>query len=184
MVYTSPSRACKRCRQMKKRCDQTRPRCTRCINARIQCYGYRDEVDLLYHNQRSRCIAPKTTVRTSGSMITPVRTGTIQRALVFAYYQDGLSPRLPRQTPPVAHDIISFFFAQFVKPATSCRWPGWNSYLPEQYAAASDNACFKPALLAASYAILCRKTNSERYQYKAREFYANILEATSRALKK
>jgi hypothetical protein len=81
-----------------------------------------------------------------------------------------------------AQDMISFFFQQFSDPARSCGWPGWMSKLPEQYAVAPEDACFKPALLAASYAILAKRQDENLYQNTARAFYVSALEATSKAL--
>jgi hypothetical protein len=70
---------------------------------------------------------------------------------------DILSP------PTRSNDMVTFFFKQWVVPAKLCGWPGWLQELPEKYAAASENACFRPALFAASYAILAKKQNNEQY---------------------
>lgn len=80
--------------------------------------------------------------------------------------------------------MILFFFQQFSNPAKSCNWPGWIAKVPEHYAAAPENACFRPALLAASYAIQARRQNTTSYQITARGFYTSALEAISQALNK
>ncbi len=71
-----------------------------------------------------------------------------------------------------------------MEPAQSSRWPGWLSQLPERYAVAPDNVCFKAALLAASYAILHKNQNNPAYQNIACELYAKGSEAISQALAK
>lgn len=82
-----------------------------------------------------------------------------------------------------AQDLISFFFQQFSEPAKECNWPGWIARLPEQYALAPEDPCIKPALLAASYAILAKRQDETIYQNTARAFYISALRATSQALK-
>ncbi|KAJ5832713.1 hypothetical protein N7474_001024 [Penicillium riverlandense] len=52
MVYRGkPSSACKLCRERRIRCDQRRPSCTQCLNAKAQCNGYRNKLDLMFHNE-------------------------------------------------------------------------------------------------------------------------------------
>jgi hypothetical protein len=82
-----------------------------------------------------------------------------------------------------SNDMVTFFFEQWVVPAKLCGWPGWLQELPEKYAAALENACFRPALFAASYAILAKKQNNEQYGEVARAFYVSSLKAISWALK-
>jgi hypothetical protein len=82
-----------------------------------------------------------------------------------------------------SNDMVTFFFEQWVVPAKLCGWPGWLQELPEKYAASSENACFRPALFAASYAILAKKQNNEQYEDAARAFYVSALKAISKALK-
>jgi hypothetical protein len=89
---------------------------------------------------------------------------------------DILSP------PTRSNDMVTFFFKQWVVPAKLCGWPGWLQELPEKYAAASENACFRPALFAASYAILAKKQNNEQYGEVARAFHVSALNAISQAL--
>ncbi|KUJ19590.1 uncharacterized protein LY89DRAFT_780508 [Mollisia scopiformis] len=177
MVYTGPSRACARCRQMKKKCDQMRPQCTRCIEARIECYGYRDEFDILYRDERAkaraRTIAPKMGEASSRAALPLIKREPAPTSVSSAVDLSLTSVK--------AQDMIPFF-QQFSDPAKSCGWPGWLSKVPEQYAAAPENACFKPALLAASFAILAKKQDDVSYQNTARAFYVSALEAISQAL--
>ena len=85
--------------------------------------------------------------------------------------------------PARSNDMVTFFFEQWVVPAKLSGWPGWLQELPEKYAAASENACFRPALFAASYAILAKKQNKEHYGDTARAFYVSALDSISQALK-
>ncbi|KAF8851747.1 hypothetical protein BDZ45DRAFT_750335 [Acephala macrosclerotiorum] len=98
--------------------------------------------------------------------------------------------------PSKAQDMIAFFFHEFctyyrqrpwcgckVTPAETCNRPGWMARLPEQYYGAPENACYRPALLAASYAILAKKRDEASYQYTARAIYVSALEATSQTLR-
>ncbi|KAH8697487.1 hypothetical protein BGW36DRAFT_378795 [Talaromyces proteolyticus] len=55
MVFCGkPSRHCERCRLRRMRCDQRRPACTQCINASSVCPGYRNIVDLLFHDETKK----------------------------------------------------------------------------------------------------------------------------------
>jgi len=184
-------------------CDQQRPQCTRCIDARIQCCGYRDEFDILYRDERektkARVIAPKIQSASSkpGLVLAhPLKRESSPKGYIFMPYEiqemteyfrfcrpeiDRLWMLKPADLPaPISTSencMINFFSSQFVEPARSSRWPGWLSQLPEQYAAAPNSPCFKPALLAASHTVLHKKQKNPTYQNIAREFYDKGLEA-------
>ncbi|KAH7384082.1 hypothetical protein DE146DRAFT_622961 [Phaeosphaeria sp. MPI-PUGE-AT-0046c] len=52
MVYRGkPSAACGECRKRRSRCDQAVPACGQCTKARRNCSGYRNAVDLMFHDE-------------------------------------------------------------------------------------------------------------------------------------
>ncbi|KAL6800936.1 hypothetical protein GGI42DRAFT_343740 [Trichoderma sp. SZMC 28013] len=54
MVYRGkPSPACALCRKRKIKCDLQRPRCSQCRRAKETCTGYRDLIDVIFHDETS-----------------------------------------------------------------------------------------------------------------------------------
>ncbi|KAM6484827.1 hypothetical protein HDV62DRAFT_356537 [Trichoderma sp. SZMC 28011] len=52
MVYRGkPSPACALCRKRKIKCDLQRPRCSQCRRAKETCTGYRDLIDVIFHDE-------------------------------------------------------------------------------------------------------------------------------------
>ncbi|KAL6689829.1 hypothetical protein J3F84DRAFT_398808 [Trichoderma pleuroticola] len=52
MVYRGkPSPACALCRKRKIKCDLQRPRCSQCRQAKETCTGYRDLIDVIFHDE-------------------------------------------------------------------------------------------------------------------------------------
>ncbi|PSR85470.1 hypothetical protein BD289DRAFT_482697 [Coniella lustricola] len=52
MVYCGkPSKGCQMCRTRRIKCDETKPACTQCTKTRRTCPGYKDNFDLIFHNE-------------------------------------------------------------------------------------------------------------------------------------
>ncbi|KAF2825578.1 hypothetical protein CC86DRAFT_293941 [Ophiobolus disseminans] len=57
MVYRGkPSAACGECRKRRSRCDQSTPACGQCVKAGRICPGYRNTVDLMFHDESKRIV--------------------------------------------------------------------------------------------------------------------------------
>ncbi|KAF2627309.1 hypothetical protein BU25DRAFT_393161 [Macroventuria anomochaeta] len=126
MVYRGkPSSACGECRKRRSRCDQVTP-CGQCVKAGRICPGYRNAVDLLFHDESAKVVRKsKGQPSRSTSTSTPIENAVAAQSLTpvnltnFVVYQpwDDLG--------------VHFFMSNYVgtDPAVSQL-----HYLPDFYA--------------------------------------------------
>ncbi|KAF1837809.1 hypothetical protein BDW02DRAFT_98056 [Decorospora gaudefroyi] len=85
MVYRGkPSAACAECRKLRSRCDKRVPACGQCIKAGRGCSGYRNTVDLMFHDESTRVVSQNrgrnlscaTTASTHDGILGPAKRAT------------------------------------------------------------------------------------------------------------
>ncbi|KAL4881787.1 hypothetical protein BJY04DRAFT_217853 [Aspergillus karnatakaensis] len=63
------SLACENCRRRRIKCNQLRPRCSQCVRAGLVCSGYRNQIDLIFHDETAATARRANTRKESRSLI-------------------------------------------------------------------------------------------------------------------
>ncbi|KAL6709142.1 hypothetical protein ACN47E_001958 [Coniothyrium glycines] len=124
MVYRGkPSAACAECRKRRSRCDYAVPECGQCHKAGRVCTGYRNTVDLMFHDESTRIVR-----KHKGSGSTNQSTGTAQDMQLARTASVKLTDFIFYQ--PIDDLGVNFFMSNYVgdDPAVSQLY-----YLPQFY---------------------------------------------------
>ncbi|KAK1979189.1 C6 zinc finger protein [Colletotrichum cereale] len=173
MVYRGkPSRGCENCRKLHKSCDEKHPACSRCTRTQKRCLGYRNQTDLMFHNENTRTKARfrQWHARTSGSASTSANNASLSplfSAGTNLMYSDPVtltySLSLPRE------EVVINYFYHTVLDNLSDEDPVRYllTQLPNLYATSDPGSALRLATEAVSYAsyttlvpgaaLLCRK---------------------------
>ncbi|KAH7083584.1 hypothetical protein FB567DRAFT_87865 [Paraphoma chrysanthemicola] len=172
MVYRGkPSAACGECRKRRSRCDQATPACTQCVKAGRACPGYRNTVDLMFHDE-SKQIARRNKDRTTGKT-NEEATGSNSRGQLIKRTAKVMPVKLTDFVlyQPLDDIGVSFFMSTYVgeDPAISQLY-----YLPKFYAKTGyAHVGLQKSIIAAGlagYAKIARRkeiTNSATKHYVA-----------------
>ncbi|OQE03376.1 hypothetical protein PENSOL_c001G11868 [Penicillium solitum] len=159
------SRNCGNCRSIKRRCDQKFPHCGQCIRAREECQGYRDEWELVFHDQT---------------------THTIKRSKEAWAKADGLETlkRSPPSRPlSLSSDEVgvNYFLFHFVVGGLSPS-RGYLNYVPAVFSADGENPTLMASMAAVGLAALANSTQQPELSQRARTKYWEAIDKVNAAL--
>jgi hypothetical protein len=179
-----------------------------CVKRSKHCYGYREEVDLVFCDQneliRRKARQTRKAAKSIGSPDFPVDPDSsndrLSDSLVLAGSSESrensalLSRRLPASSTdpniskiqldvPDREQALSLFFHQYVAHGDADgEIPGFNDTFPVFYQQALPNSCMKHCVAAAAYASLANQSQSLAVSRKAWEAYGTALSSVNAAL--
>jgi len=175
-------------------CDEARPSCTRCIKSKRRCLGYRDEKDLLFHDQtRSTALrASASNPNLKAASADGRSSSTKAKSLDSENHSHSTSPSIEgvavgNRDPEVSEDTervaLKFFFENFVhfpRPSKGAR--GHLELLPSAYATAAPDSALRSATVAISCAALGFNPGWKHLLPHARLKYGQALKGVHAAL--
>ncbi|KAJ5082005.1 hypothetical protein N7532_011048 [Penicillium argentinense] len=162
------SRNCGNCRAIKRRCDKQIPTCGQCIRAHDQCSGYRDEWELLFHDQTSQTIKrSKEKMAQSSSSKIPSKTSLLG----------------PSRSPSLNTDDIgvNYFLCHFVVGGSSPS-RGYLNYVPGVFNDEGEQPTLVASMAAVGLVALANSTKQPELAHRARTKYWEAINNVNAAL--
>ncbi|KAH7129384.1 hypothetical protein B0J13DRAFT_453281 [Dactylonectria estremocensis] len=125
MVYSGPSKGCRRCRTRRIKCDQRRPACVKCTAKGISCPGYSDVFEKAHRDETAKTV--KRHAQRSNATLTP------RSSLATNRISSWLSVIPPSISQDAESTALSFFFLRYSlshDSEASCSFLG---ILPEMF---------------------------------------------------
>jgi hypothetical protein len=173
-------------------CDTKRPSCSQCIRVQTTCYGYRDQLSLMFKNE-SDTVATKAQKRYGQLSKQKIRQSTRkERAEEIAHVPSASwssDPSDPASwngpTPPLALPVesqaLAFFLSQHkIEPSI---FRGQFEFLPGMLSQNNIERILQSSVNAVSLASLAINTKSAHIMNRAREEYGAALKITNSALR-
>ncbi|KAL5115518.1 hypothetical protein ACEQ8H_006581 [Pleosporales sp. CAS-2024a] len=176
-----PSAACGECRKRRSRCDQALPSCGQCTKAGRKCPGYRNTVDLMFHDE-SHSIARRSKIQSCDNVKSQAVDGQ--------NYDEAVLMRLAAAAPIKLTDFVldqpledlgvSYFMSTYVGDDP---WVSPLYYLPKLYTQSSpSNPGLQQSITAAGLAGYAK--NSRRHDIKeaATRLYVSAIRSINVAI--
>lgn len=159
-------------------CDQQVPHCGQCIRTREKCSGYRDEWELVFHDQTSKTIKRSKAKRASKSPTNATKSTTTTTTAAV-----NRVPSPPSNTlKPSVDDLgINYFFHQFVCGGRS-NTRGCLNYIPSVYHADGAQSTLVTSMAAVGLVALANSTQRPELANHARIKYMQAIHLVSNAL--
>lgn len=160
-------------------CDHKLPHCGQCIRTREQCPGYRDEWELVFHDQTSKTIKRSKAKRANNTASDTTTTTATTTTTTTANHL----PPLPHSTlKPSVDDLgINYFFRHFVVGDRS-NARGCLNYVPSVYHADGAQSTLVASMAAVGLVALANSTQRPELASHARVKYLQAIHLVSAAL--
>ncbi|KAF2806210.1 uncharacterized protein BDZ99DRAFT_573794 [Mytilinidion resinicola] len=167
-----PSKACSPCRGRRIKCDLSTPACSQCVRSHRTCFGYRNPVDLLFHDQSEdvACKAQR-----------PKRASQRRKAAESAIIPKGSPVTLPSPVffPISAETQASCFFFSNYPSKSSKTYKTMYEYIPALYCTESSDSPLVCIVTALGLAGLSYHTDTSGLGTAATAWYDRALRKTN-----
>ncbi len=178
-------------------CDLTKPGCLRCTNYGAACPGYREEIDLFFHNENATSVVQrkrkKTDKRQATENVTKPGTsiprerrsppGSTRRDQFTAVFAPAPAPNFDLQVsrPPRSHSV-SIILDRFASLLQGKKSFGFLDFLPSLFQESPENSCLGLTTELFVKAHMSQISNSTSDEWQIQELYGRTLQSVNSAL--